>query len=62
MEYPCTGFRDGTVVHDRGRVQLLCLDYGWHANPPMSWSGPRDNHDVLNHLDVAEDMCDALAS
>lgn len=57
---PGTG--DGAVIHDRGHVTLLWQDYNWQNNPPISWAGPRDHHDVLlNHLDVAQTMCDALA-
>ncbi len=57
------GSGEGAVVHDRGRVTLLWQDFDWHLNPPISWSGPRDHHDVLlNHLDVNQAMCDALES
>ena len=57
------GSGNGAVIHDRGRVTLLWRDFDWHANPALSWSGPRDHHDVLlNHVDWAQATCDALAS
>lgn len=56
------GSGNGAVIHDRGRVTLLWRDFDWHANPPISWSGPRDHHDVLvNRVDFGQVMCEALA-
>lgn len=58
-----SGSGNGAVVHDRGRVTLLWQDYDWQNNPPISWAGPRDHHDVLlNQFDVDQAVCDALAS
>ncbi|MFV9673148.1 MAG: hypothetical protein ACNYZH_07970 [Acidimicrobiia bacterium] len=56
------GSGGGAVIHDRGLVTLLWRDFDWHANPPISWSGPRDHHAVLlQDVDFGQTMCDALA-
>jgi len=56
------GSGDDAVIHDRGRVTLLWQDLDWSQNPPISWAGPRDHHEVLlNRVDVDQAMCAALA-
>ena len=55
------GSGGGAVLHDRGRVTLLWQAFDWMLNPPISWSGHRDHHDVLlNHVDSTQAKCDAL--
>lgn len=60
--YHAPGSGNGALLHDRGRVTLLWQDFWWTQNPPLSWSGPRDHHDVLvNRVDWVQAKCDALA-
>jgi len=56
------GAGGGAVIHDRGLTTLLWRSFDWHANPPISWSGPRAHHSILlQDVDFGQAMCDALA-